>query len=94
MSCIVLSHRLVCANALSMYRGYKHIVNGAEYVLKLLPKGTHEYKKFIKPSELIRTTREENLDVIELIGLTYNPITKVYRLSKDTDVNYMVAFNK
>ena len=54
----------------------------------------NEYKKFIKPSELIRTTRNANLDVIELIGLTYNPITKVYKLSKDTDVNYMVALNK
>ena len=75
-------------------KSFLFAILGAEYVLNLLPKGTHEYKKFIKPSELIRTTREANLSVIELIGLTYNPITKVYRLSKDTDVNYMVAFTK
>ena len=75
-------------------KSFLFAIVGAEYVLNLLPKGTHEYKKFIKPSELIRTTREANLNVIELIGLTYNPITKVYRLSKDTDVNYMVAFTK
>tara|TARA_A100001011_G_scaffold4228_1_gene4829 strand:+ start:66 stop:773 length:708 start_codon:yes stop_codon:yes gene_type:complete len=75
-------------------KSFLFAIVGAEYVLNLLPKGTHEYKKFIKPSELIRTTREANLNVIELIGLTYNPITKVYKLSKDTDVNYMVAFTK
>ena len=75
-------------------KSFLFAILGAEYVLNLLPKGTHEYKKFIKPSELIRTTREANLSVIELIGLTYNPFTKVYRLSKDTDVNYMVAFTK
>ena len=75
-------------------KSFLFAIVGAEYVLNLLPKGTHEYKKFIKPSELIRTTREANLNVIELIGLTYNPITKVYRLSKDTDVNYMVALTK
>ena len=75
-------------------KSFLFAIVGAEYILNLLPKGTHEYKKFIKPSELIRTTREANLNVIELIGLTYNPITKVYRLSKDTDVNYMVAFTK
>jgi 2-polyprenyl-6-hydroxyphenyl methylase/3-demethylubiquinone-9 3-methyltransferase len=67
---------------------------GAEYILNLLPKGTHEYKKFIKPSELIGTARNENLHLMDLIGLTYNPITKVYRLSDDTDVNYMVALTK
>ena len=75
-------------------KSFLFAIVGAEYILNLLPKGTHEYKKFIKPSELIRTTREANLNVIELIGLTYNPITKVYKLSKDTDVNYMVAFTK
>jgi 2-polyprenyl-6-hydroxyphenyl methylase/3-demethylubiquinone-9 3-methyltransferase len=75
-------------------KSFLFAIIGAEYILNLLPKGTHEYKKFIKPSELIRITRDENLDLIELIGLTYNPISKVYRLSNDTDVNYMVALNK
>ena len=67
---------------------------GAEYVLNLLPKGTHEYKKFIKPSELAQYARQSKLDFSEIIGLVYNPLTKVYRLARDTDVNYMVACRK
>ena len=97
LACIKLlkpSGQIIFSTINRNIKSFLFAIVGAEYVLKLLPKGTHEYKKFIKPSELIRTTREENLDVIELIGLTYNPITKVYRLSKDTDVNYMVALNK
>jgi 2-polyprenyl-6-hydroxyphenyl methylase/3-demethylubiquinone-9 3-methyltransferase len=59
-----------------------------------LPKGTHQYAKFIKPSELARYIRQANLEVIATKGLTYNPITQVYRLSDDTDVNYMIAVRK
>jgi len=61
-------------------------------VLNLLPKGTHDYAKFIKPSELARMAREAGLNVEELIGMTYNPISKVYALEHDTDVNYIMAF--
>ncbi len=65
---------------------------GAEYVLRLLPRGTHEYEKFIRPSELAAAARRARLEVIELTGLTYNPITRRYRLdSGDPDVNYMMA---
>lgn len=67
---------------------------GAEYVLNMLPKGTHSYNKFIKPSELALYTRQAGLDFVEMIGLVYNPLTKVYRLAKDTDVNYMIACRK
>ncbi len=67
---------------------------GAEYILKLLPKGTHEYKKLIKPSEIVSAAREQNLCTFEIIGLTYNPFTKTYKLCSDTDVNYMVGFQK
>ncbi|CAM8629885.1 UbiG 2-polyprenyl-3-methyl-5-hydroxy-6-metoxy-1,4-benzoquinol methylase [Burkholderiales bacterium] len=67
---------------------------GAEYVLRLLPRGTHEYSKFIKPSELSRAARNAGLELVELIGMTYNPITKVYALGRDTDVNYLMAFRK
>ena len=59
-------------------------------MLKLLPAGTHEYAKFIKPSELTRHCRNARLDVEEIIGLSYNPLSRVYRLGRDTDVNYMV----
>src|SRR5690242_6645555 len=72
-------------------KSYLFAVIGAEYVLSLLPKGTHDYAKFIKPSELARMARTAGLSVEDLIGLTYNPITKVYALEHDTDVNYIMA---
>ena len=71
-------------------KSYLMAVVGAEYVLKMLPMGTHEYAKFIKPSELARYVREAGLDVEELIGMSYNPISKVYSLGRDTDVNYLM----
>lgn len=64
---------------------------GAEYVLRLLPKGTHEWQKFIKPSELAGYCRQAGLRVDEIIGLTYNPLTRHYKLEKDVEVNYMIA---
>lgn len=68
---------------------------GAEYVLQLLPKGTHEYEKLIKPSELARWARAAGLQVEEMIGLTYNPLTKRYRLVPgDVSVNYMIRARK
>jgi 2-polyprenyl-6-hydroxyphenyl methylase/3-demethylubiquinone-9 3-methyltransferase len=73
-------------------KSYLFAVIGAEYVLNLLPKGTHDYAKFIKPSELARMAREARLNVEELIGMTYNPITQVYALEHDADVNYIMAF--
>jgi len=71
-------------------KSYLMAVVGAEYILKLLPMGTHEYAKFIKPSELARYVREAGLDVEELTGMQYNPITKIYSLGRDTDVNYLM----
>ncbi|MFH1814735.1 MAG: bifunctional 2-polyprenyl-6-hydroxyphenol methylase/3-demethylubiquinol 3-O-methyltransferase UbiG [Pseudomonadota bacterium] len=63
---------------------------GAEYVLRLLPRGTHEYEKFIKPSELAQDARAAGLREAELMGMTYNPLTKVYSLGRDTSVNYLM----
>ena len=71
-------------------RSYLFAVIGAEYILNLLPKGTHDYEKFIKPSELAKWIREANLNTLETIGLSYNPITDNYWLGKDIQVNYMV----
>ncbi len=71
-------------------RSYLFAVIGAEYILNLLPKGTHDYEKFIKPSELAKWTREANLNTLKTIGLSYNPITDNYWLGKDIQVNYMV----
>ena len=75
-------------------KSYLMAVVGAEYILNLLPKGTHEYAKFIKPSELARYVREAGLDVEELIGMNYNPLNKVYSLGRDTDVNYLMRTSR
>lgn len=71
-------------------KSYLFAVIGAEYVLGLLPRGTHDYLRFIKPSELSRWTRDAGLRTEELIGMTYNPITQQYRLGPDCDVNYLL----
>ena len=75
-------------------KSYLFAIIGAEYILQLLPKGTHQYEKFIKPSELAQFTRAAGLEVLQLKGMTYNPITQIYRLGSDTDVNYMMATRK
>ena len=72
-------------------KSYLLAVIGAEYILKLLPRGTHDYAKFIQPAELARMAREAGLEVTELTGMSYNPLTKIYRLDANTDVNYLVA---
>jgi 2-polyprenyl-6-hydroxyphenyl methylase / 3-demethylubiquinone-9 3-methyltransferase len=65
---------------------------GAEYIAKVLPRGTHEYLKFIRPSELARWARAAGLEVRDLTGISYNPLTRSFRLSSDTDVNYLAHF--
>ncbi|WP_068635005.1 bifunctional 2-polyprenyl-6-hydroxyphenol methylase/3-demethylubiquinol 3-O-methyltransferase UbiG [Thauera butanivorans] len=71
-------------------KAYALAIIGAEYVLNMLPRGTHEYEKFIKPSELSRYCRNSGLDTEELTGMSYNPLTRVYSLGRDTDVNYLM----
>ena len=71
-------------------RSYLFAIIGAEYVLDLLPRGTHDYQKFIKPSELNRWVRDADLEVKETVGLSYNPLTDYYWLGKNLKVNYMV----
>jgi 2-polyprenyl-6-hydroxyphenyl methylase/3-demethylubiquinone-9 3-methyltransferase len=72
-------------------KAYLLAVVGAEYVLKMLPKGTHDYARFIRPSELTRWCRDAGLRAIELKGMTYNPLSNVYRLGDDCDVNYALC---
>ncbi|WP_374497977.1 bifunctional 2-polyprenyl-6-hydroxyphenol methylase/3-demethylubiquinol 3-O-methyltransferase UbiG [Vogesella indigofera] len=72
-------------------KSYLLAVLGAEYVLNMLPKGTHEYARFLKPSELSRMARNAGLGVETLAGIGYNPLTRVYSLNVDTDVNYLMA---
>jgi 2-polyprenyl-6-hydroxyphenyl methylase/3-demethylubiquinone-9 3-methyltransferase len=71
-------------------KSYLFAIIGAEYVLRLLPRGTHDYARFIKPSELSRWCRAPGLEVAGLVGMTYNPLTQIYALGPDTDVNYLV----
>ena len=75
-------------------KSYLFAIIGAEYLLRLLPKGTHEYAKFIKPSELVRFTRQAGLEMVGMKGLSYNPLSQIYRLSDDVDVKYMIAVHK
>ena len=75
-------------------KAYLFAVVGAEYVLGLLPRGTHDYQRFIKPSELSRWSRAAGLAVEELKGMTYNPLTRRYRLGEDCDVNYLICCSR
>jgi len=72
-------------------KSYLFAIIGAEYVLRMLPKGTHDYAKFITPSELAQYVRSAGLETQGLRGLSYNPLTKIYSLNDDTSVNYMIA---
>ncbi len=75
-------------------KSFLFAILGAEYILKLLPKGTHEFARMIKPSELVSWAREAGLDAQAFKGMAYNPFTKRYWLSEDTSVNYLLACRK
>jgi 2-polyprenyl-6-hydroxyphenyl methylase/3-demethylubiquinone-9 3-methyltransferase len=75
-------------------KSFVFAIFGAEYVLRLLPRGTHEYARFIRPSELAAMARHAGLEVVEILGMTYNPLTRRFALGRDTDVNYLVACRK
>ncbi|HJV07065.1 MAG TPA: bifunctional 2-polyprenyl-6-hydroxyphenol methylase/3-demethylubiquinol 3-O-methyltransferase UbiG [Chromobacteriaceae bacterium] len=72
-------------------KSYLLAVVGAEYLLNMLPRGTHDYARFIKPSELSRMTRHAGLDAVEVSGMSYNPLTRIYARGEDTQVNYLLA---
>lgn len=75
-------------------KSFLFAIVGAEYVLRLLPRGTHEYAKFIKPSELAEAARTAGLSLIQMVGMHYNPFTQVYSLGRNVDVNYIMAYRK
>ncbi|MBV8125465.1 MAG: bifunctional 2-polyprenyl-6-hydroxyphenol methylase/3-demethylubiquinol 3-O-methyltransferase UbiG [Burkholderiaceae bacterium] len=76
------------------FKSFMLAIVGAEYLLKMLPKGTHEYARFLQPAELAQMCRNAGLDLQAAKGLTYNPLSQRYSLSADTDVNYMVALRR
>ena len=75
-------------------KAYLFAIIGAEYVLRLLPRGTHDFAKFIKPAELGQFIRNAGLNVDGVKGMTYNPLTRIYSLNQDTSVNYMIAASR
>ncbi len=75
-------------------KSYLLAIIGAEYVLNLLPKGTHDYARFIQPAELARMCRDAGLEAADIIGMTYNPLTKIYSLNANVSVNYIMGFRK
>jgi 2-polyprenyl-6-hydroxyphenyl methylase/3-demethylubiquinone-9 3-methyltransferase len=72
-------------------RSYLLAILGAEYILRLLPRGTHDWSRFLRPSELARYARRAGLEVGEIVGMTYNPLARTYWLTPDTSVNYLMA---
>jgi 2-polyprenyl-6-hydroxyphenyl methylase/3-demethylubiquinone-9 3-methyltransferase len=75
-------------------KAYLFAVIGAEYLLRLLPLGTHDYAKFIRPSEMEAWAREAGLQLVDLTGMSYNPLTQEYKLGTDVSVNYLACFRK
>jgi 2-polyprenyl-6-hydroxyphenyl methylase/3-demethylubiquinone-9 3-methyltransferase len=75
-------------------KSYLFAIIGAEYILNLLPRGTHDYAKFIRPSELASWCRSSQLDLQEQIGMAYNPLTKKYSLENNVDVNYIACYKR
>ena len=72
-------------------KAFAFAIVGAEYLLGLLPRGTHAYAKFIRPSELALSCRSAQLNIVQTKGMQYNPVTRRYWLSADTSVNYLLA---
>jgi len=75
-------------------KSYLFAIVGAEYLLQLLPRGTHDWAKFLRPAELATFARRAGLDLTDLIGMTYNPFARSFRLESDTSVNYLAAYRK
>lgn len=75
-------------------KSYLHSIVGAEYILQMLPKGTHDYDRFIKPHELNRVAEQAGLSLLDIRGVSYNPLLREFSLSNNTDINYICAYRK
>lgn len=75
-------------------KSYLHAIIGAEYVLRMLPRGTHDWTRFLTPSEVARHARRSGLELASLAGMTYHPLAGTYRIGEDTSVNYLAAFRR
>ena len=85
---------VVCSTINRNPKSYLFAIVGAEYVLRLLPRGTHDYARFLTPAEIVGFARAAQLEAVDLTGMTYNPLARTYRLAADTSVNYLAAFRR
>ena len=85
---------VVCSTINRNPKSYLFAIVGAEYLLRLLPQGTHDYARFLKPAEIAAFARRAGLEAVDLTGMTYNPLTRAYRLAADTSVNYIATFRR
>jgi 2-polyprenyl-6-hydroxyphenyl methylase/3-demethylubiquinone-9 3-methyltransferase len=86
--------KVFCSTINRNPKAYLFAIVGAEYVLKLLPRGTHDYGRFLTPAEVVGFARRAGLEPDALVGMTYNPLSKIYRLGPDTSVNYIAVFHR
>jgi len=89
-----LGGTVICSTINRNPKSYLFAIVGAEYVLKLLPRGTHDYARLLKPAELVGFARRARLELVDLTGMTYNPLARTYRLEPDTSVNYIATFRR
>jgi 2-polyprenyl-6-hydroxyphenyl methylase/3-demethylubiquinone-9 3-methyltransferase len=85
---------VVCSTINRNPKSYLFAIIGAEYVLRLLPRGTHDYARFRQPAEIVAFARKTGLEPVDLTGMSYNPLTRTYRLGPDTSVNYIATFRR
>lgn len=85
---------VVCSTINRNPKSYLFAIIGAEYLLRLLPRGTHDYARFLQPAEVARYARDAGLELVDLTGMTYNPLSRTYRLEPDTAVNYIATFHR
>ena len=85
---------VICSTVNRTAKAFALAIVGAEYLLRLLPAGTHEYARFIRPSELARSAREAGLGLVQLRGIEYDPFSRSARLTGDTSVNYLAHFTR
>lgn len=76
------------------FKAYLFAILGAEYIMNILPKGTHDYKRFIRPSEMAAWCRQAGLEACDITGMSYNPISKTFKLSNDVNINYLIHCRK
>ena len=93
--CVKAGGNMIVSTISRTIKAYGLAIVGAEYILKWLPKGTHDWHKFLKPSEVVHMLRAKSVNPVDMAGVVYNPFEDCWKISKtDLDVNYMIDFKK